>query len=95
MVRNFISLFEQNQTLQIKKFCEPFLKQLFPSPETLDVDEYLKGEDQIGFEINLLDFEFLQLVAIHDRCQAPLAMQVLDFVLEIACRNIIFAEICF
>ena len=90
MLKNFATLFKRNQTMPIQILCQPLLKQVLLYQQKLEAVD----DENIGIQLNAIDFEFLRAVATHERCQLPLANQVLECVLEIAARNILFTRVC-
>lgn len=68
MLKNFSTLFQRNQSMPIQILVQPLLKQVLLYQQKLEVQD-----DDIGIQLNAIDFEFLRIVATHERCGMPLA----------------------
>ena len=65
LIRQFMALFQQVQTIPVAILCEPLLKQIA-----------ITGAQNTDF--NIFDFEFFGIVANHKRSTVSIGLQIVD-----------------
>lgn len=96
MINNFINLFRVIPTIPIQILCDPLLKQIWINLQKQDqgiISNNILQPQSEFFTLNTTDFEFFMNVAIHPKLNSTVAIQVLQIVLEISRKNVIFTRI--
>jgi hypothetical protein len=78
LMRHFLSLFQQVQTIPVAILCEPLLKQIAIASDTLS--------------FNIFDFEFFGVVANHKRSTVAIGLQIIDTMVSQATSQVFYAN---
>jgi len=80
MLKYFTSLFYRFRTIPISILCEPLMKQI--------------GISQFhSTSFNVFDFEFFNVVAMHPRLTAPIAVLLVDTLSKIALSSVFYVQV--
>eukprot|EP00347_Sterkiella_histriomuscorum_P016192 403354133 len=93
LMRHFVSLFQQIQTIPVAILCEPLIKQIEISQSGINMLQIaLSQNPNPSYQFNIFDFEFFGVVVHHKRVNLQTSMQVVDLLVNVATSNIFFAN---
>ncbi|CDW79816.1 UNKNOWN [Stylonychia lemnae] len=93
LMRHFVALFQQIQTIPVAIISEPLIKQIEISQNGVNTLQIaLTQNPNPSYVFNVFDFEFFNVVVHHKRVNLATSLQVVDLLINIATSNIFFAN---